>query len=72
MSEPEPWSGVQEVAEHLGKTVPVIQSWARQGKIPGIKPGRDWMFRMSEIDAHLSAPKDSWAQSNQSRGRRRK
>lgn len=67
----EPFVGVEEVSAHLQESVATVQSWARQGKIPGVKPGKAWKFRLSEIDAHLSNPSDPWAQSAQSRGRRR-
>src|SRR5436190_350415 len=34
--------GVSEVAERLGVSSDTVTRWCRQGRIPGIKPGRDW------------------------------
>jgi excisionase family DNA binding protein len=67
----EPFVGAAEVAAHLNQSVLIIQSWARIGKIPGIKPGRAWMFRLSEVDAAVKKEGNPWAQSAQSRGRKR-
>jgi len=69
----EPFVGVDEVAAFVGESVYTVQAWARQGKIPASKPGKSWKFRLSEVRAALTAPpRDTWAQSNQSRGRKRK
>jgi excisionase family DNA binding protein len=69
----EPYVGATALAEHLNDMSPLtVRQWARVGKIPGIKPGKEWLFRISEVDAHLNSPNDDpWAQSAQSRGRRR-
>ena len=61
-----------KAAEHLDLTVNTVRTHAKNGTIPAVKVGSRWRFDLDAIDAHLSAPKDSWAQSNQSRGRRRK
>lgn len=69
----EAYVGATALAEHLNDMSPLtIKQWARNGKIPGIKPGKEWLFRISEVDAHLNKAVDPWAQSAQSRGRRRK
>ena len=61
-----------EAAAHLRLTVNTVRTHAKNGTIPAVKVGSRWRFDLDAIDAHLNAPKDSWAQSNQSRGRRRK
>lgn len=73
MTEPlEPYVGARAVAALVDESVDTVQLWARLGKIPGTKLGKSWKFRLSEVTKALEPPTDSWAQSNQSRGRRRK
>ena len=51
----ERWVGVEEVAAHLGGlTVYTIRAWAKVGKIPAIRPGNRWLFRIADVDAALS------------------
>lgn len=61
---------IEAAATHLGRSVYTVRRYAQLGKIPAVKLGRAWMFKLAEIDAHLAAPKP--LQSAQSRGRRRK
>jgi excisionase family DNA binding protein len=60
------------LAEHMRTTVYTVCRYARTGKIPAFKWGSEWRFYVSEVDAHVHAPKDPWLQSAQSRGRKRK
>jgi hypothetical protein len=71
-NQPEPYVYADAVAAHLGNMSPLtIKQWARTGKIPGRKPGKYWLFKISEVDAELAKPQENpWAQSPQSRGRR--
>ena len=43
--------GVSEVAERLGVSSDTVTRWCRQGRIPGIKPGRDWRVPASVAEA---------------------
>ena len=57
---------------HLGgKSAYTIRQWAKAGIIPGVKLGGTWLFKLSDIEKHLSRPQDPWYQSARSRGRRR-
>lgn len=67
----EPWVDAVAAAAHMNKSVLTIRRWAHAGEIPGVKKGGEWMFQLSAIDEHLNTPTDPWAQSPQSRGRRR-
>ncbi|MGN7799039.1 helix-turn-helix domain-containing protein [Leifsonia sp. 22587] len=69
--ESERWVDCEALATHLGKSVFTIRRWAQTGTVPGRKVGKAWMFRISEVDDHLSRPVDPWQQSPRSRGRRR-
>jgi excisionase family DNA binding protein len=64
----EPWVGAQEIADHLGVSRYTVRVWAKTDKIPGVRIGRDWKFKISVVDEHLSQPKP-WGQSDQSRAR---
>lgn len=69
----EPYVGAKEVAVMLNDMSPLtVKQWAKAGKIPGIKPGKEWLFQLSEVKATLDKTQsDPWAQSSRSRGRRR-
>lgn len=58
------------VAAHLDLTEQTVLKHARSGIIPGKKYGGRWRFDLEQID-HAPEPTDPWAQSPQSRGRRR-
>ncbi len=44
-----------QVAEHLGLSLVTIGRWLRSGRLPGIKVGREWRIRESDLDAWISA-----------------
>lgn len=73
MTTEEPFVGVADVAALLNNmSTFTVKEWAKAGKIPGIKPGKYWLFRPSEVIAALNPPAaDPWAQSPQSRARKR-
>lgn len=43
----------------------------KAGEIPGFKVGRSWRFFPSVVKAHLTNPRDRWAQPVRSRARKR-
>ena len=46
--------GVAEVADRLGVSSDTVTRWCRQGRIPGIKPGRDWRVPASVAEDLLA------------------
>ncbi len=44
---------VKQVAQYLQLKESTIYSWAQDGKIPAIKIGRTWRFRLSDLDNWL-------------------
>jgi excisionase family DNA binding protein len=40
---------LQEVADYLKVSVTTVYRMAQQGRIPGIKVGRQWRFRQEDI-----------------------
>jgi excisionase family DNA binding protein len=69
----EPLVGANEIAAYLNHMSPLtVKAWAKAGKIPGIKPGKEWLFRISEVKTSLhSESTDRWAASPRSRTRRK-
>lgn len=47
----ERWLLVDEIATHLGVSKVSIYKWSEAGKIPAHKVGRQWKFRVAEVDA---------------------
>jgi excisionase family DNA binding protein len=49
-NEPEKWSSLEEIAEHLGVSKDTIRNWIRKGVIPHKRVGKQFKFRISEVD----------------------
>jgi excisionase family DNA binding protein len=60
-NEPEKWSNIDEVAEHLGVHKDTIRNWVRRGVIPAHKVGKFWKFRFSEVDEWVTSGKSTFA-----------
>lgn len=74
MTTEERWVSLRELANHLGMHYQTAWVKAKAGDIPSgrINGKGKWRFRLSEVDASLAATnQDEFAQSPQSRGRRR-
>lgn len=50
MSGDERWCSVEEIAVHLGVSKESIYRWIERQKIPAHKVGRQWKFKISEVD----------------------
>ncbi|TFD27476.1 helix-turn-helix domain-containing protein [Cryobacterium cryoconiti] len=59
------------MAEILDCSYDKVRRMAVAGEIPGFRVGRLWRFFPQAVIAKLSQPRDPWAQSAQSRSRRR-
>ncbi|GHV14279.1 helix-turn-helix domain-containing protein [Clostridia bacterium] len=57
-TEVEKWSSIDDVAEHIQVHKDTIRLWIKRGEIPAHKMGKQWRFRISEID--------DWIQSGRS------
>ncbi len=58
----EKWASLEEVAGYLGVTKDTIRNWIRKsGKsdIPAHKVGRQWKFKLSEVDEWVKSGKSA-------------
>ncbi len=52
---------VEQVAEYLGLHKVTVLRFAREGKLPGFKVGREWRFRADEVREWVEARRE-WRQ----------
>lgn len=55
MNEAERWLSVEEIAKHLGVSKETIYRWVEKKKIPAHKLGRQWKFKVSEVDEWVTS-----------------
>lgn len=58
MKKVERWKSLDEISKHLGVSKDTIRIWIKKDIIPFHKIGRQYKFRISEVDA--------WVESGQS------
>lgn len=51
----EAWSSLEEVATYLGVNKDTIRNWIKKTDIPAHKIGRQWKFKLSEVDAWVKS-----------------
>jgi excisionase family DNA binding protein len=44
------WSSPEKTVEHIGINKDTIRNWIEKGVIPAYKVGKQWKFKISEID----------------------
>lgn len=49
----ERWYSMNEIAKYLGITRDTVLSWIEKRGMPGVKIGRTWKFKVSEVDAWI-------------------
>ena len=56
----EKWLGIAEVAEYLGVSKDTVRIWIKNSTdIPAHKVGRQWKFKIKEIDEWIKSGKSS-------------
>lgn len=55
----EAWSSLEDVAMYLGVNKDTIRNWIKKTDIPAHKIGRQWKFKLSEIDAWVKSGKSA-------------
>lgn len=55
MSGVERWLSLEEISKHIGVSKDTIRSWIKKETIPFYKIGRQYKFRLSEVDAWVES-----------------
>lgn len=55
MSEVERWVSLEDIAGHLDVSKDTIRSWIKKETIPYHRVGRQYKFRVSEVDAWVES-----------------
>lgn len=55
MDDIERWYSLDEISKHLGVSKDTIRAWIRKETIPFHKLGRQYKFRISEVDAWIES-----------------
>lgn len=55
----EKWSSLEYVAEYLGVNKDTVRNWIKKTDIPAHKIGRQWKFKLSEIDDWVKSGKSA-------------
>ena len=55
----EKWSSLEEVADYLGVNKDTIRNWIKKKDIPAHKIGRQWKFKISEVDKWVKSGKSA-------------
>ena len=46
----EKWVNLKDIAEHLSISQDTVRTWIKEGKLPYYKAGRNYKFKISEVD----------------------
>lgn len=55
----EPWASLEEVAAYLGVSKDTVRKLIKKSDIPAQKIGRQWKFKLSEIDEWVKSGKSA-------------
>lgn len=59
IEEVERWLSVEEISKHLGISKDTIRLWIKKEAIPYHKVGRQYKFRVSEVDEWVQSGKSA-------------
>ena len=54
-TENEKWSTIEEISEHIQVHKDTIRNWIKKGEIPARKIGKQWRFKISEVDEWIKS-----------------
>ena len=58
-NEVERWVSTKEICEHLGVGRDSLMLWINEKELPAHKVGRNWKFKVSEVDEWVRSGKSS-------------
>ena len=58
-NENERWLSVEEIANHIGCSKDTIRAWIKKNTIPYHKVGRQFKFKISEVDEWIESGKSA-------------
>lgn len=64
MNDIERWYSLGEISNHLGVSKDTIRAWIRKETIPFYKVGRQYKFKVSEVDAWVESGQSAEADKN--------
>lgn len=53
----EKWVNLEDIADHLSVSKDTVRAWIRADKIPYYKAGKQYKFKISEIDDYVRTGK---------------
>lgn len=59
MNDVERWFSLEEISKHLGVSKDTIRIWIKKETIPYYKVGRQYKFKVSEVDAWIESGKSA-------------
>lgn len=57
--ETEKWVNLEEIAEHIGLSKDTIRNYIKKNQIPYYRIGKQYKFKISEIDAWIESGKSA-------------
>lgn len=64
MNDIERWYSLEEISNHLGVSKDTIRAWIKKETIPFYKVGRQYKFKVSEVDACVESGQSAEADKN--------
>lgn len=64
MNDIERWYSLEEISNHLGVSKDTIRAWIRKETVPFYKVGRQYKFKVSEVDAWVESGQSAEADKN--------
>lgn len=59
MEEIERWLNLEEISKHLGVSKDTIRAWIKKETIPFYRVGRQYKFKVSEVDNWIESGKSA-------------
>jgi len=68
MAEIERWLNLEEISKHVGCSKDTIRTWIKKETIPFHKVGRQYKFRLSEVNGWIESGASAYADKQKTKG----